>query len=260
MHDENHIELIDKFIDGRISDDELERLNTLAERDPEFRKLFNDSVGISKLFDKVKDVEPPSTLKHDILSLLPAAGHTHRGKNLFQRLGDIFIFKPKASFAYGLFCGALIGVVGIFLLVDSFNDTTLDKSQLTGTFLTNKFSTSLKVADQSEIDIDGVRGIIDTKYADSIILIELAINSEKDIDLIMEFDGNRMSLAGFERNDYGRNIFDIEKNSLKLHHLGRNSYRFIFIDKSASPSQLEFKIFSNRLLYEKTLNTRHVSR
>jgi hypothetical protein len=198
-------------------------------------------------------------LKQDILKSLPADRYSPKKENLLQHIKDALALRLKPAFAYGFIGGALVGVICFLLLISSFDGITLDKRQVTGTFIENKSLAALATADRAEINLDDINGTIETKYADDIIVVELGIVSSNVINLVLEFDGENARFSGFERGRQSKNQLGLGLNQLALQHQGQNEYRFIFADEALSLLTVKLKIYTDGLAYEKLLKTRDVS-
>ncbi|MFQ5824373.1 MAG: hypothetical protein ACE5JB_09990 [bacterium] len=248
MIEEKYIELINKEIDGKISHRESVKLKEYLAKNPEAQNLYNDFVNISDILNEVEKIEPSSILKKNILNSIQLNKYTKiEKKNLLQSLIKV---KVNYKFAYSFAAGLIVGLIMFALLI---NNTSLDIANLTGTVILNDTSERYETAGKIEINLEGINGTVALKSTKNIILAEIKITTKQEIELAIEFDENDISFNGFRQLTPFVSNLKIRDNYLKLTNIGESNYNIIFKDETQTVSRMTFKIYSDTLLYEKTI-------
>lgn len=265
MIEKTYVDLINKEIDGVNSQEDSDKLKSYLAENPEAQDLYNDLLSVSSMLDKIDQIEPSPTLRRDILESLPQKKYATKEKkdplegtgNVLKSLLPFQTVKFNFRYAYAFSAGLILGITILFLFVDKiYQKTDLDISDLYGTMMHPGTSESLETADHAEINLDQVQGEIHLKYSEEIVLAELDLNTEREIEIVFEFDEHDISFNSFARLNNNENNLNIGKNRLRLSNIGDNKYIIIFHDKTESITPMNVKIFSSGdLLYERDIST-----
>ena len=159
------------------------------------------------------------------------------------------------AFAFGL-------IIGFFTYSFVTDLPPNNNSNLIGTILLNGTDAKFKPADQAEITLPEINGTVSTQYAENIVLfrIDLTSDSEIEVEVVVEFDGNDLRFAGFRAQKYSGGQINVGSNELKVVNKGLHKYILVFEDQTPLVSQFSVRIFAEKLLYEKNLTTRKASK
>ena len=80
------IELINADIDGEISSDEKQELDTLLADSPEAQAMHAELSGLNTSLNELPDLDPPVHLKHTIMAEIPKSEAQQRRINLLQTI------------------------------------------------------------------------------------------------------------------------------------------------------------------------------
>jgi hypothetical protein len=251
------LELINREIDGLNSPKESEELSEYLARDRDAAFLFEDLKRVSTIVGGAEPVEPPRNLRANILNSIDPKRYAEK-----RRLNPLTIlvnFLPqRASLRYALVFsfGIVLGVVIYGLLSDLGKQGSVESTTLYGTMRLDRASEAFEPADNLEISLQNVQGSVSTKHGRGLVSVELALQSQQEVETVLQFDPHSLSFVGLQQLDYTGNNINIGGNAVQVRNTGDNKYVFFFSEKAQSPKPMDFKILSSgSLLYEKALST-----
>jgi hypothetical protein len=259
--DSSLVELINKEIDGINSRADSAKLKEYLAENREAKDLYNDLVRVSTLLKTVDEVEVPRSLRASILNTIDSSRYAVRERrNPLRSVIDLLPQRVSLRYAFVFSFGLVVGLVIYALFVDMNKDASIDISKLHGTMVLNRASESFETADNVEINLDKVHGTVTTKHARGLLSIEVNLQSQQEIETLLEFDPSAISFTSFEQPDNAKNNVNIRENSLRLTGSGDNKCLLMFNDKAPAATSVNLKIFSSgTLVYEKVLSTRRKS-
>ena len=239
-------DLMNRLIDGLLSDEEKADLDQYLQDNPEAADQFKRIKNADKLLSRYPNVEPPPDLKSQIMSAISASPKTSATKstywsNLVNYLKSRSFHRYAYSFAVGLVCGIVI--LGLSTNLDR-DYMSMDPSQVSGTILIQKSLDASKVLDSKSFAIGLSQGSIVLRAFESMLLVDLEIQSEASTTIEIVFDSTDLSYAGFWQPDHFRGGFDIGDNRLTIRHQGNGKHSLIFVRQRPQESNLIFNIES----------------
>jgi len=257
MIDSKTEDLINRDLDGALSPKEATRLKEYLSTDPEAQNYYDELENLSQMLEQVEEVDPGPNLKKNILNSIPVQKYqneeTKERVPLFNTWGFRLNYRLTFAFAFGLIVG--------FFTYSFFTDLPLNNnSNLIGTILLNGSDSKFKPADQLKISLQEVNGTISTQYAEDVVLLRIDLTTQTEIEVVVSFDESDLRFAGFQPQKYSAGQINVSPNELRLVHKGRHDYVLIFEDKTSTVSQFTVKMLADKMLYEKTLTTRRISR
>ena len=254
MIEQKYLELINREIDGETSQKEHEKLQEYLSENPEANDLYDDLRSLARSLSQVEEVEPSPNLKKRVLNSLPFKKRVANEKWGFLKLlsGKPVVARRQVFIAYAFLAGLVLGIAIYSLIQGGSND--YDVSQLYGSIISPYSTERLEKGESAEINLDQVSGTLSTKYSKDLLLAQLSLNTQHEIEVVFEFDGNSLSFNGFGTQKTVGNNLSIGKDYFRLTNLGKNRYFIVFNSKGESATPISFKIFSSgALLYQKSL-------
>jgi len=246
MRDEKIIELIQKSLDGIISKSENQQLQRILEKDPEMRGTFKHLQQVSGLLDEVPELDPPSGLSKRIMNSIdlsrypkgkmkPAAIPSIRG--LSARMN------PRMVIAFGV--GVLATII-IFLVTQDHRDVMPESTwkDYYGTIGVNErlgFETRTKIP----VDEEAIQGSISYKQSDTLIGLEIDLQTNRDFNLRIEYETQCNTLP------FG---IESENNQVNIHHDANLNVLLFFmrIKENHPPINLSL-IRSKKMVWQGTI-------
>lgn len=253
--------LMNESIDGTASAEETARMDAAIAADDEARGLFEDLQRLEGALASMPLDEPPAELKAGILRRIeaiaasrpeaPAAASAtaySRG-NAFSWHHFFARFRP----AYGLtFAGGIAAGIAVFALLSP--PSAVENAPLSGVMAPQEAFSALPVADRASFDAGGVHGTLETRVSSGHVIGRIAIDSQGEAEVVAGFDAT-LHPVGFRRLEPATGQVLIGASEVHLHQDGPNTFWLIFETGSNPPSNLEFKVYSGELLYQRALRT-----
>lgn len=199
MNDNDFFELINLRLDGEISPEDDARLEAHLESNPESRKTYDHMLAVSASLGKVRDVEPPASLKagimHDVDTRLasgPKPGGVWDHVKDFWRMVAGPTLQPRFAFAGGVAVGILVLVAGLAII----NDSGLDQSRLVGTILPPESVESLNQVATIPVEHHAVSGEIESAADGSHIAIKLTLRAAQPVSFDLTYEPEDFAFRG----------------------------------------------------------------
>ncbi|MFQ5798291.1 MAG: hypothetical protein ACE5H0_06305 [Bacteroidota bacterium] len=258
MIEEKYLDLIHKEIDGLSTKSESAELSAYLANNLEAQDLYRDLATISRILNNVREVDPPPYLRTNILNSIPSSRYTRKEKrSSLSSVIQSLVVGGNARYAYAVVAGVVLGILAYAVISREIDGSSSSEiSTLYGTMLSQEASESLEAGEHVEISLEQAHGTVDIKYSNEIVLVELSLESDQEIDMVIEFDDGDVSFAGFRQLDSPIRTLSIEKSSLRVTNAGNHEYILVFSDQTESISPMSLKVFSEGpLLYEQTVST-----
>jgi hypothetical protein len=252
------LELINREIDGLNSPKETEELRGYLAHDHEATLLYDDLKRVSAILDGAEPVEPPRNLRANILNSIDLKRYAEKRRlNLVVTVLNFLPQRGSLRYALVFTFGIVLGVVIYGLLSDLGKQGPVENTTLFGTMRLDRATEAFDPADNAEISLQSVQGSISTKHGKGLVSVELALQSQQEVETVLQFDPHALSFVGLQQLDYTGNAIDIGGNAVHMRNNGDSKHILFFNEKAQSPRPLDFKILSSgSLVYEKALSTR----
>lgn len=256
MIPEKYIELMNKEIDGVNDPEERPDLNSYLAANPEAMAFFRELSGVTAALDRISEIEPPPSLKNQILSSLPAnKPDTMSARGIVWSMQEIFTRRKGISYALAFIVGVLAGVV----LLSAFRSNAQrwsDLSDLYGTLSLNESGATLESVSHLDIAVGDLSGTADLKSSRRYTIAEIHISSSRDIEIVLEYKDGDIKINSVGATGGLIHNIAISKNSVQVANRGENTYVFAFDEILHSDQPLNLKLLaSGQLLYEHRLST-----
>lgn len=247
-------ELVQREIDGENGPGDSARITQVMASHPDLRARYLEMQGAARALREMKEVEPPSGLTDDVLHAIrrqvasPPPGWLGTLRAAFGR-------QPALRYGFTFASGLAAAAVLVALAGQSPPLAGLDRSQLTGTILSDHRLDGLETVDRQLFALEGVRGEAVTKRGRDLVVAEVQIDSRRPIDVVVEFDGNVLSPLGFERSMGSGTDLVVDAGQVRVRHTGEGRYVLVLAVSERTPSPLRLKLTGEGLWFEKTLGT-----
>jgi anti-sigma factor RsiW len=120
MKDERIIELVNGELDGTNSPSDHTELTTLLDREPSVKALFDEMQKVDRLLAAVPMVDPPATLKSNVMYAIGRQGAPARtaARGWLDRILAPFVQRPAWAVAYAFAIGIIVGL-GVLTVIQS---------------------------------------------------------------------------------------------------------------------------------------------
>ncbi len=257
--DNKYLELIHNEIDQTNTPEARVELEAFLAENPEAQALYNELVALTGMLDKVEAQEPPPHLKQAILKAL--AEHTYTKAQPGKRFGllgtliEALQARPRFAYAYVFSVGLIVGLVAYALVANLTQPASMD---LYGTLVSKDGARNLEAVAEAAIDLDGVHGTVQVKTSAGLVVVELALDMRKQIEVRLAFDENALRLRSLTRQeDRSGHTLTTEDNHMSITWLGEDTYVLVFNDRAASSTDIHLQLLhADDVLYERSLATR----
>jgi hypothetical protein len=194
MNEDDFVDLIEKDLSGRISEDERRRLQAYLDEHEEARDIHRKMTETCEVLNKVRDIEPPAGMKRRIMDSIDPRLHAARPAR-GASIRDVLL-GPRLRLAYVFAFGLAIGLVIYSVMPGVWpGGGREDVGHLYGTIAGGDHS-DLSGIDRASVDRPDVTGEILLLKAGSILVIEPELRSDRDLGFIVEFDPARFRFEG----------------------------------------------------------------
>lgn len=190
MIEARHLELIHGEIDGCNSEAERAALREVLDGNPEAERLLRELTRMAQVLDRVEDLDPPASLKANILARIgPRAGTVRPGLRHLLRPPRLRWLRYAYLAAGGL-------VLGFLLHHLAFDHGSRDLLPwLTGTMARTEAATT--TGGPWTIDLEAVRGTVHLVRHDSLTGVLVDLTAQRPVEIVLEYDGNEAGFRGF---------------------------------------------------------------
>jgi len=247
MLDNHSIELINAGVDGELSAEQLEELDTLLNSSPEARELHGEMLRLSNFLDALPDLPPPPELKHQILGKIKMPGNSAR----FSLRGLFASFQPLATAT--AFAAGLMVAIGFYEMAPhQFSTGDLDK--MVGTAVENqqagKAAFSGRQQGQLVLDEEWISGTVSLQETKGLYVLNFNLDSSAGVEVGLALNEAGLAFAGIaqEPGQHGsvNEEFKVSGGTLRVGNQGRQSFVIFLRTTAQKDSSKEINIeFSN---------------
>ena len=256
MLDKKYIDLMNQEIDGINTREESAELQKYVASNPEAQQYFDDIKTMSNMLSTVSELEPPPTLKKNIMTAIkPKRRHADVREPWWRSISERLRIEGTLKYAYVFSCGLILGlfIYALFMNTQPKGDS-FDISRLYGTMALKDVSGNLKPGDLFHIDIEDIDGRVHVAYSESIVIIELQFETQQKIELALGFEENDITVYSYAQAKRAEGTVSISQDHMKLTHAGDNTYHIFFNKTTPLTTTLNITINADgALLYERPI-------
>ena len=243
MIDRKYIELMNKEIDGVITNTEQERLYSYLSANSEAQKLYNELRQTSELLSKIPRVEPSPNIKKYVMNSIDLNRYSKATKpGKLKSLVSNLLVKPLPKLAYAFALGILVGI----LVYSTLLENVISKR---GVDVTNFFGTigidekaGFKTIQNTPIALHEINGTITIKQNQNIIVIETDLSSQQEIEIEFNYDESHLRFSHFNSGSRTKLSFDAGENFVQSLSAGDIQFILFFTEIAADGKPIGLKI------------------
>lgn len=254
MKEKEFVELVNKEIDGTLADKERTKLKKYLERNTKAQQEYDDFLALARVLGRVEKATPPPHLKQQILNTVnltkPAAVESRKSRPfLRQLLPNAQPLKYAYTFAFGVVAGMLL------FLAFSVSDRTPKRiDDMRGTLLSEESARSLEAGEQITLREVDLEGTVSTRTSRDVGLVEVELNSRKEAQLLIHFEGD-VAFQAFRQTGTGKHEIASISGEVRITTSGTSKFTFVFEKKQDDTQPLQLTITSeNRTIYNAPLS------
>ncbi len=243
--DEKYVELINADIDGEIQPEEKTELEAFLAENAAGLALHEELQSLSSTLDAEELLEPPTHLKHVVMSSLPKTrpqteirGFIAESPGFLRSLFLVPALRYAAIFA--------AGVVMTILIVDSgqiqqgaFNDVT----GLVGT-MSESGEAAPGVA-TLRINKAEIAGTVTLRRADPILIIDFDVSTNGPIQIVASYEDNTVWFNGFAQLESTGTSISTDGNQIRIRVDGKRRYAVYLHNSRSRNLSINLQFFAN---------------
>lgn len=210
MMDEKIKELINRDLDGLLSDEERRRLEEYLQNNEEARRYFEQMQKMNDWLNQVPPVEAPSSLKAKIMNQLDTRRYAPKSGHTKFYLGSVFgkwfkggAVRPAYAFATGV---VLSGLIFLIILWQTTNFQQYENLPVTGT---------MKVETQTiPIALPAVTGKLEFTSGTALSKLNVILKPQEKVSLTIEYDPKALILKAIEPRAVG--FYELRQKAGKI--------------------------------------------
>lgn len=243
MREKEFIRLVNQEIDGVNSEKDRARLKKYLVQHPEAQEYQKDLAALARTLQRAEKVVPPRYLKQRILNATNLVKPTEEEPRktapfLRQLLPNAQPLKYAYTFSFGLVAGILL-----FLAFFAQDSTPVEPNDLHGTMLYNESSRTFEVGEQINLASDAVQGTISTTYTRDIGTVEVALNSQKEAQLVLHYESD-LAFQAFRQTGEGKHEIASVPGEIRVTCSGEGKFKFVFEKKGEATKPLQLSVTS----------------
>ena len=240
--DERTIELINADIDGEISADERDELQSLLRDNPEAQAMQQELSALCSELDGMESLEPPTHLKHAIIdqvisSKTAAPAHGSSWTDVFA----MPMFRHAAAFA--------AGVVMTAALINSnqISDTAFDDvSGLVGTIA----DVDLPVRQTIDLTSVELAGVVRIRQGERLTMLDFDLTASGTVNIVAAFPAQQVQFRGFAQLENENTSVTADAGTVNLEMNGKNRYALFLQHSEPEEAPLSLKFYASGMLIQ----------
>jgi hypothetical protein len=190
-----HEDLIQRNVDGCLTDSEREKLRGVLEHDPGAWQAQTELEELVGVLQRLEEIEPPTGLREEILAALPQQS-APLGQRLLATLGG----GGRAWFPRS----ALLAAAGVVAVLLIFNFVPLDfnlssVNELTGALVPS--TASQPPGNEVSLEEPWLTGSVRVESTENGIAVSLEMTTDERVRMVLRYDAAYVTFVGLERQD-----------------------------------------------------------
>jgi hypothetical protein len=232
MIEKKYIELMNREIDGLITNGEKHELHRYLSDNGEAKEYYDELLSASHALNELPDPVVPENLEKRVINSIDFTRYA--GKNR-KKIAFNFTQGFNFRYAYTFAAGLLAGII-IFALF-SINFSDFPKNDVSGTIGMEEAVTIKEIP----IDLRDVQGSISLKEQNDDFLFEIQLNSVSPVDLTISYP-DQLRLENFKPGIPGRISLITAGNLIKAENSGSQMYTFSFSSAGTNPPPVHVEL------------------
>lgn len=243
MTKKKYIELINKEVDGLISEIEKHQLHGYLEKDLQAKNLYQETIKTSKLLKQVTEVAPSPNLKKRILNSIELKSYApeYTKKSVRSSISEWFTnLNPRSVYAFT--AGVIIGLIiySVFL-TNMVQEQSMNNSNFYGTIGIPE-NANIRKLDQVPVEFPGLTGTINFYKFENILWFEPNISNSDQFEMTFDFDQTKILFDSFKPLNQSNVLIQNKANTLNIIINGNCHFLVLFTKKSTEKAQIDLKL------------------
>jgi len=256
MIDRKYIELMNKEIDGVITNTEQERLYSYLSANSEAQKLYNELRQTSELLSKIPRVEPSPNIKKYVMNSIDLNRYSKATKpGKLKSLVSNLLVKPLPKLAYAFALGILVGILVYSALLENvISKRGTDVTDFYGTVGINE-QAGFTIIQNIPITLPEIKGFVSVKRLENIVVFETEVRTLKEMEIQFEYDESHLKFSHFSSSSQAKIFFDVSENYIRASFCGDIQYSLFFAEIAGDSKPIILKIFvAGELVYTQNIS------
>lgn len=249
------VDLINAEIDGELSANDRDRLDTCLAGNPAAREYRDELAAFCGHLNTTDKLEPPEHLQHLILDSLKPATKAESRRSMADILASLFgvnRVRYAASFA--------AGVILTYALVNSgqISDGAFDDvTSLVGTMTQPEPLGEAARVDDVRLTLSEIAGTVTLHRSGPMLIIDFDLASESPVEIVAGFNDPDVWFNGFAQLESEGTSISAATGKVTLRTLGQGRYAVYLYDASPGEAIVNLQFISGGdLIHEETLEFR----
>ena len=243
MTEKKYIELINKEVDGLISEKEKHQLHEYLEKDLQAKNLYQETTNTSELLKQVIEVEPSPNLKKRILNSIELKSYApeYTKKSVRSSISEWFTnLNPRSVYAFA--AGVIIGLIiySVFL-TNMVQEQSMNNSNFYGT-IGIPDNANIHQLDQMPIDLLDVTGTVGFYKFDNIVWFEINMTNSDRCTMALNFDQKIINFDSYNPLNHSNNSIRNEKNKVTIAVNENSHFLLMFKQNSTENTRIDLEI------------------
>ncbi len=243
MTEKKYIELINKEVDGLISEKEKHQLHEYLEKDLQAKNLYQETTNTSELLKQVIEVEPSPNLKKRILNSIELKSYApeYTKKSVRSSISEWFTnLNPRSVYAFA--AGVIIGLIiySVFL-TNMVQEQSMNNSNFYGTIGIPE-NANIRQQDQISLNFPDVKGTVGFYKFDNIVWFEIDIINSDRCMMAFKFEPTKIIFDSFKPLNHSNNSVRNEKNKVTIAVNENSHFLLMFKQNSTENTRIDLEI------------------
>jgi hypothetical protein len=263
MVNEHTLHLINARLDGELTPEEQEELETTLANSAEARTLEQEWQRLGAMLDEAPELDPPAELSRRILSDVVLPDHPAGQQPHAQRLSLSRLLRSFRPAPIGLaFASGLLVAVAVYELAPGPGAPT-DTSQMVGTMVPGKTGSNSAHSGSLQFNEAGIEGFARLRNEGNIYVLDVELDSVRPSEFELALNGTGLRFGGIrlDSSNAGGNQgnYTVSGGAVRVANQGRQAFSIILAAATAGPAvSREIRIgisSSGQAVYSGTLPT-----
>ena len=230
MLEDHAKDLINRAIDGELSDAERAECQSLLDSSDEARAYSENMSRLTGLLGEVGSIDPPPELEGRILKQIQLP----RPRKWFTWTAGWMQGRPMA---YGMAAAAGLMVAVAFYELAPQSGMENDISSLVGTLARGNGQQGLQQLSFLDIDLPAVQGKVYLSSDEDLKMLRFDLESEAPVEFEVALEGSGLAFGGFvQEADAGNDNFSLTESSFSVINQGERRFTVILRDGNVEPT------------------------
>ena len=253
--DERALDLLNRGIDGELSDVEKTELTGLLADSVEAREYYEELKSFTGMMEGVPELDPPAYLQETIERQirLPVQDTAEKSQGTIGAWLSAGWLRTGAALAAGVVLTVSVYQMGSGPISER------DASNLVGTVVKNPVAGRGELLGQVQISETALNGLVELHRTDDLFTLDVQLNAGAPGKVVLNFAGQELEFEGIAGAPDLSDAITVADGSVNINVTGEHHYSMKFRPKaearvqSAAPMELSFYA-NNRLVKEVELS------